>query len=514
MIQPRKWSVPLGSGADVQDLPDDDLRYASFSKIFPQITQVPLPAGGVAPRRIDFNSLFKLLADNIYFYQNGGVFEYSDTADYEKGALVRYNDNIYLCIQDNSALNVHNPEEMDYWLRVALNNELSDYLPLAGGNVTGNLTVKNKNVVRTINDVEADVNGNVVIESGTSYEIGQRIESLIPLTNAMLHPTDGAVISGSGSYAEFVTLMAGKVSTNPELFCTEAEWQTSNTNYGFCGKFVYDDVANTVRLPKVNSEHGALIKSYQSGTQWYRIYQDGWCEQGGTFTRSDTSIALYKPYKDTFYNVSFDFEINSGSSSDSSFDIFVNSVSKTVDQFVAHSFARNIYTYDTLVIYWVARGYTDISDLQTAPIYEYIVVGTVSKTDIQIDIDNVLTDLNGKADTDLSNVTPNQVFKTNSVGWVMPDYSAGVSINMTTAYQSYTCPSDGVVVIGGTITNDSTNASLIINGTTVGFGYNAGSSSYNSCCNAQFIVSKDDICQFKTQVAGQATFTFYPCKGV
>ena len=129
MIQPTKWSVPLGSEADVQELPDDDLKFASFSKIFPQITQVPLSAGGVAPRRVDFNSLFKLLADNIYFYQNGGVFEYSDTADYERGALVRYNDKIYLCIQDNSALNAHNPEDMDYWLRVVLNNELENYQP-------------------------------------------------------------------------------------------------------------------------------------------------------------------------------------------------------------------------------------------------------------------------------------------------------------------------------------------------------------------------------------------------
>lgn len=177
MTQPRKWSAPLGSGADVQDLPDDDLRYASFSKIFPQITQVPLSAGGVAPRRIDFNSLFKLLADNIYYYQNGGVFEYSDTTDYEKGALVRYNDKIYLCIQDNSALNTHNPEDMDYWLRVALNNELADYLPLNGGNLTGNLTVQNKNVVRTINNVEADANGNIdIIVPDATTEVKGKVQ--------------------------------------------------------------------------------------------------------------------------------------------------------------------------------------------------------------------------------------------------------------------------------------------------------------------------------------------------
>ena len=161
MTQPTKWSAPLGSGADVQDLPDDDLRYASFSKIFPQITQVPLSAGGVAPRRIDFNSLFKLLADNIYYYQNGGVFEYSDTADYERGAFVKYNNELYLCIQDNSSLNKHAPTDAEYWLRVALNNELADYLPLAGGNVTGNLSVQNKNIVRSVNGVEANEIGNV-----------------------------------------------------------------------------------------------------------------------------------------------------------------------------------------------------------------------------------------------------------------------------------------------------------------------------------------------------------------
>lgn len=450
MIQPRKWSVPLGSGADVQDLPDDDLRYASFSKIFPQITQVPLPAGGVAPRRIDFNSLFKLLADNIYYYQNGGVFEYSATADYEKGALVRYNDKIYLCIQDNSALNTHNPDDMDYWLRVALNNELADYLPIAGGNLTGNLTVQNKNVVRTVNDIEADINGNIVIESGTSFLTGQLIQSIVPLNDAMLHLADGALISGSGSYAEFVTLMAGKVSTNPELFCTETEWQTSNTNYGFCGKFVYDDVANTVRLPKVNSQHGALIKSYQSGDSWYRIYQDGWCEQGNSIVNSFTSnltlsVSLIKEFTDTNYFVVLsrkDQSTNNVSNSQ------LTSNSLTTSSFVIQSGLNGADAQNISTIVWQACGYTDISDLQVSPIYEYIVVGTVSKTDIQIDIDNVMADLANKADKDFSNITaPVQAFKNMSVGWGMPDYSSGIDIgsNFATLGGSWTAPSDGFV---------------------------------------------------------------------
>lgn len=36
-------------------------------------------------------------------------------------------------------------------------------LPLSGGNVTGNLTVQNKNVLRSVNGTSADANGNVTI---------------------------------------------------------------------------------------------------------------------------------------------------------------------------------------------------------------------------------------------------------------------------------------------------------------------------------------------------------------
>ena len=146
MIEPQKWASALGSQSDTVTLPDEDLQFASFKKLFPALTQVPLSEGGVAPQRTDFNTLFKLLGDNIFYIQQGGVFSYSDTADYEKGAFVKYNNELYLCIQDNSSLNIHAPTDAEYWLRVALNNDLANYLPLAGGNITGNLTVQNKNV--------------------------------------------------------------------------------------------------------------------------------------------------------------------------------------------------------------------------------------------------------------------------------------------------------------------------------------------------------------------------------
>ena len=161
MIEPQKWASALGSLSDTVTLPDEDLQFASFKKLFPALTQVPLSEGGVAPQRTDFNTLFKLLGDNIFYLQQGGVFSYSDTADYERGAFVKYNNELYLCIQDNSSFNIHAPTDAEYWLRVALNNDLANYLPLAGGNITGNLTLQNKNVVRSVNGVEANEIGNV-----------------------------------------------------------------------------------------------------------------------------------------------------------------------------------------------------------------------------------------------------------------------------------------------------------------------------------------------------------------
>ena len=119
MIEPQKWASALGSLSDTVSLPDEDLQFASFKKLFPALTQVPLSEGGVAPQRTDFNTLFKLLGDNIFYIQQGGVFSYSDTADYERGAFVKYNNELYLCIQDNSSLNKHAPTDAEYWKKVA-----------------------------------------------------------------------------------------------------------------------------------------------------------------------------------------------------------------------------------------------------------------------------------------------------------------------------------------------------------------------------------------------------------
>lgn len=52
------------------------------------------------------------------------------------------------------------------------------------------------------------------------------------------------------------------------------------------------------------SSRGYLVESYVNGRSWYRVYSDGWCEQGGqiTVTVAATNITLLKSYKDNNYN--------------------------------------------------------------------------------------------------------------------------------------------------------------------------------------------------------------------
>ncbi len=43
--------------------------------------------------------------------------------------------------------------------------------------------------------------------------------------------------------------------------------------------------------------------TYKSGSSWYRIYSDGWCEMGGETTTRDEEVTFPKTFADTTYNV-------------------------------------------------------------------------------------------------------------------------------------------------------------------------------------------------------------------
>ena len=144
--QPTQWTHALGNNADVSTLPDDTAGttgLASLQKLFQLINQTPLAAGGVAPSREDFNALFKLLGESVFYMQNGGVWAYNATYDYEVGRVVLHTDgNLYKCIKNNGVSSaVKAPTDLEYWTKVSTQNDLTSLLPtgsiipFAGSNI-------------------------------------------------------------------------------------------------------------------------------------------------------------------------------------------------------------------------------------------------------------------------------------------------------------------------------------------------------------------------------------------
>ena len=119
--EPSKWTTALGASADVNVIPATTpagTGLASMASIFPAITQVPIDSGGIAPERADFNGLFKMLGDQSYFLQQGGVYSYSASYPYSVGDLVRYNGNLYRCIQAHAA-GAAAPSNTSFWAAIA-----------------------------------------------------------------------------------------------------------------------------------------------------------------------------------------------------------------------------------------------------------------------------------------------------------------------------------------------------------------------------------------------------------
>ena len=407
--EPTQWDHELGNNADVSTLPDDTSAttgVASLQKLFQIINQTPLEAGGVAPDREDFNALFKILGDSVFYGMNGGLASYNPAYDYVVGRYVVYNNTLYKCIQANGASSTVvapdsvSPLGSDYW-----------------------------------KDIENQDN--------TSLIPNQIIQSPVPLTDANLHLLDGALLSGSGAYSEYVTMMGALHDADPtaNIWTDEATWQATVTSTGSCGKFVYDSVNNTLRLPKYDARY---LKSTLSASDLGDVVNAQAPNIKGKFlsapacTSSETTDYhnqyWTEAFKDSYpANSPFGNRLQAGSS-----------YGGILCDFNANN-SNSIYKDSATTI-----------DPDAVKVYYYIVLGTVSKTDIQIDIDQVLTDLNGKADKDLSNATPTSAFATilnnAQIRTVVETY-----VNGTSWYRVY---SDNWCEQGG-ITNATANGTSV-----------------------------------------------------
>lgn len=95
------------------------------------------------------------------------------------------------------------------------------------------------------------------------------------------------------------------ITTDP----TKSGIETSSNGlklYFYVGETIQDAnviAASNALTDIANLKSRTIVETYSNGTSWYRVWSDGWCEQGGriTATAHGTVITLLKPYANTDY---------------------------------------------------------------------------------------------------------------------------------------------------------------------------------------------------------------------
>ena len=254
----------------------------------------------------------------------------------------------------------------------------------------------------------------------TGLIFGSTIFSLIPLAEAGLHLLDGSLLTVGGIYDEAITKISALKSSNLNLFTTEENWQQSVTTYGACGKFVYTEGVS-LRLPKVTGfvegtlDSGALGDLVEAGLP---NITGGLGFGGYRGTNGDHQNA----WQGAGYESAFTPGIGPSS----------NAAWGTVTTKFDAGRSNSLYGKSNTVQPQAIKGYL------------YIVLATSTKTNVQVNIDKIATDTNGKAGVDLANV--NDAGKAVMASMAMP-CNQYVDLTLTDSGSEYTAPNDGWVLL-------------------------------------------------------------------
>ena len=287
---------------------------------------------------------------------------------------------------------------------------------------TNGVISSTKGTVTSVNNTSPDGSGNVEIQL---RNIGEIVASAIPLTDSGLHLLDGSLLQ-YGSYSAFIDYIAGLYNSGnySSIFTTESSWQTSVTNYGVCGKFVYNSTNNTVRLPKITG----IVEGTTNLTALGNLVNAGLPNITGYFFPDGSSHA---EGDGTLFIAEDTTHTRMGGSG-----------SSTATKKITFDASRSNSIY----------GNSSTVQPQSVKVLYYIVVATSTKTDIEVDIDEIATDLNNKADVDLSNCVGSLsnssksyfIKLNNELNWAN---AISVATTSDSNWRSYTAPSDGCFFI-------------------------------------------------------------------
>lgn len=192
-------------------------------------------------------------------------------------------------------------------------------------------------------------------------------------------------------------------SVLPGRYIDETRYQEYMTNYGVCGKYAISYKDKTIRLPYITGIIEGTLNSNHIGN----------VTEAGLPNITGTSGYMYTYDATGAWKGSL--KTNSGGGG-----VTIGSGSKTgcgTTEFNA-SKANSIY------------GNSNTVQPQTINCFYYIVISTLAKTNIEVDIDEIATDLNGKADKDLANInygSMRSALNSDDIPYIIGTYRNGFS---------------------------------------------------------------------------------------
>lgn len=276
----------------------------------------------------------------------------------------------------------------------------------------------------------SDENGRLIKIAGNerrSYlPLGTIICSAIIQNDAGLHLLDGSTLPCDGIYADFCTWLKANIDNVPT--CTEEEFVLEVSTYGQCGKFVITD--DYVVLPKITkfieglSNIGDIGTSLEAGLPNIegsfdgRPHTSGSEQYGGALTNA-RGVFTYARHGSTTSNNGVAESGTSSKDDRVSFDA---------------SLSSEVY------------GKSSTVQPQATKYPYYIVVASIIKTDVTVNIDNIISDLN-LLNTKVINLLDKPHFNGSFIK--NKTYTFGKTLSATVTFGSpYVVEGDGILIDG------------------------------------------------------------------
>lgn len=395
---------------------------------------------------------------------------------------------------DGCAIRKHNLTEtfnLGEWVLGGSGDDEGIYKSLIANNVGNALT-------------DRDAWEKVKMGGASGRNVGEIITSTLPLTDAGLHLLDGSLLQ-YGIYKEFIDYIAELYAQDPtaNYFTDETTWQSSVSTYGSCGKFVYDSVNNTVRLPKVSD----ILQGTTDLTALGNLIASGLPQH--THTRGSMNItgAFNAPNLcDGGGATSGAFAIG-GSTSYGTPNCGQDSSQAGFNFDASRSWTGSTSNAN----YTSTTATTSKVQPQTIKVLYYIVIANSTKTEIQVDIDKIATDLNGKANVDASNFNSTGTTYLSGLGMPSNKY---IDLTLGASAATYTAPANGWITLAKI--SGGAGAGIGIYNGSYGNGVGATNFSYyyQDGLEASVPVKKGDVIQIWYSATGATNqFRFYYAVG-